>query len=57
MTLEELLAEKADVAKQITDLDAAGKKGPELDQLHKRHEELTQMIEEKPNADEMDKAA
>jgi len=53
MSLEQLVAERDEVAKKIMDMDAKGEKGQELDQLHKRHEELVQMIEEMPNEDEM----
>ena len=56
-TLEQLMAEKAEVARKIAELDAKGVHGEELDNLHKRHEELTQMIEETPIADDLDKAA
>lgn len=57
--LEQLKAEQAEVAKKIVDLDAQGQKGNELDQLHKRHEELTEQIESLHNPDELehDKAA
>lgn len=56
-SLEELMSEKEEVSRQIMDLDAKGKTGKELDKLHKRHEELTQKIEEMPNQDELHKAA
>ena len=53
-SLEQLMAEKEEIAKQIMDLDAKGDKGEEWNTLHNRHEELTQMIESLPNTDEMD---
>lgn len=56
-SLEELIAEKNEVTKKITDLDAKGEKSDELNKLRARHEELTKSIEEIPNADEMHKAA
>jgi hypothetical protein len=55
--LEQLVEERKEIAKKITDLDAKGEKGKEWNDLHNRHEELTQMIEEFPNQDELHKAA
>jgi len=50
--LQQLVEERAEVARQITTADAAGETD-KLDALHKHHEELTVMIEEMPNADEL----
>lgn len=56
-SLEELINEKSEVAKQIMDLDAKGDKGEEWNRLSDRHEALTEMIENMPNEDEMHKTA
>ncbi len=55
-SLEELVEERAETARKITLADAGGEK-EKLDDLHKRHEELTAMIEDMPNEDELRHAA
>jgi hypothetical protein len=55
--LEQLVEERNEVARKIAQLDAKGETGEELDRLHQKHEELTSIIEEKPNEDELHKAA
>ena len=52
--LDELMAEKAEVAKKIAELHAKNEPEAEHEQLHARHKELTEQIEALPNADEMD---
>jgi hypothetical protein len=55
--LDQLMAEKSEVAKKLAELDAKNETGPEHDKLRARHKELTEQIEALPNADEMDKVA
>ncbi|MEO8065442.1 MAG: hypothetical protein ABI643_01125 [Candidatus Doudnabacteria bacterium] len=54
-SLEELKKEQSEVASQIMGLDAKGDKGEAWQKLKAHHEELTAMIEDMPNEDELHK--
>jgi hypothetical protein len=56
-SFEQLKSRLQEVAKRITELDAAGTKNEEWNQLHNEHEELTRQIEEWSIKDDLDQAA